>query len=100
MAKPTDINQYHLDAAGLVMRDMRTLPAPLDAQITLALACTYLCGQYEIHPGTFCKVLLHNINEIANDPQLHNRTVERIHTISTAKSGGGGAIQIAGAVPP
>lgn len=79
----TDLNQAHLDYAGLAMRTLRELPGHADVQVSMALMGAYLCSQYELSPDVFCDVLRKNIIAAGTDPVLMNRTVERMHRLST-----------------
>lgn len=83
MTKPTEFHAALLDAAGLLVRVLHTLPTPADAQVALALACTYLCKQEEIPLDTFVYVLRQNALQTSGDSLLMNRVVERVHRIST-----------------
>ncbi len=83
MSGPTQFNEHHFTCAGLAMNIFRGMPGHTDAQISMAFMAAYLCSQYEIDPGTFCHVLLNNVQQVGGDPKLMNQVVERIHRIST-----------------
>ena len=80
---PTEFHPALLDAAGLIMRVLHTLPTPADGQVALAFVCAYLCNAEEIPLDVLLYTLRHNITQTSIDSALMNRVVERVHRIST-----------------
>ncbi len=78
----TDIPGRVLDGAALALYAIRQQCSPAEAQVSLALLIGFLCSQGEVSSSTFLRVLDANVKQLASDPILLSRVVERMHNVS------------------
>lgn len=78
----TDLDLRLLDGAGKALRELRLHGNVAEAQVSLALICTFICSQYNIPMDALLSVLRSNIMQASDDPALMTRVVEHLHNVA------------------
>jgi hypothetical protein len=79
-----DLNRGHEDAAARVLKALKQMGDPLDAQITLAVVSLFICYTRHIQGDSFISHLRANMENIAQNEQV---LVTLMNNVSNQVSG-------------
>lgn len=79
----TEFRESTLNGAGMALRELVKHGNALEAQISIALMLAYLGDMYEVENQEMAHVMLHNMEQLRQDPGLKARVYETLHNLAT-----------------